>query len=212
MAVDKNYLRNFIEYVKPNCVLCGGTAYKSKKPVDPDQYLRWFYGTNREAISAEVRNNNKGFIITSNNLLIEKSVFEMIHFSENLKTYGHEDTLLGFDLFRSGIEIFHIDNPVEHTGLEDSLVFVEKTKTALKSLHKITHQILPGDEDFVQQVHFLNRYSAITKYLPTMLLRLFYTLFHRFIERNLTSSKPSLSLFDMYKLGFYSTLKQKITE
>ena len=212
MPVDKNYLRNFIEYVKPNRVLCGGTAYKSKKPADPGQYLRWFYGTNREAISAKTRNSKKGFIITSNNFLIEKSVFEKIHFSEDLKTYGHEDTLLGYDLFRSGIEIFHIDNPVEHTGLEDSLVFVEKTKTALKSLHQITHQILPGDNVFVQQVHFLNRYQSITKYIPRAFLKMFYKLSHHLIERNLTGSKPSLFLFDIYKLGFYSTFKQEITE
>jgi hypothetical protein len=49
-------------------------------------------------------------------------------FSEDLKTYGHEDTLLGYDLFRNGIEIFHIDNPVEHTGLEDSSVLLRKPK------------------------------------------------------------------------------------
>lgn len=207
--VDKNYLRNYIENIKPNCILCGGTTYKPDKPTQPEKYLRWFYGTNREAISAKARNNNKGFIITSNNFLIEKSVFEKIHFREDLKTYGHEDTLLGYDLFRNGIEIFHIDNPVEHTGLENSVVFIEKTRIALKSLHKITHQLLPGDNAFVQQVHFLNRYAAITKFLPPVFLRLFYNLFHRYIERNLTGSKPSLFLFDLYKLGFYSTLKNE---
>ena len=212
LPISKDYIKNFIKTIKPNRVLCGGTAYKSEKPNEQNKYLRWFYGTNREAIPAKTRNSKKGFIITSNNFLIEKSVFEKVHFREDLKTYGHEDTLLGYDLFRNGIEILHIDNPVEHTGLEDSDVFIEKTKTALKSLFQITHQILPGDNDFVQQVHFLHRYSAITKYLPSMFLRLFYTLFHRFIERNLTGSKPSLYWFDMYKLGFYSTLKQEITE
>jgi hypothetical protein len=212
MPVSEDYLENFIEFTKPNRVICGGTAYKPEKPDEQSKYLRWFYGTNREAISAKTRINKKGFIITSNNFLIEKSVFEKIHFREDLKTYGHEDTLLGYDLFRNGIEIFHIDNPVEHTGLEDSNIFIEKTKTALKSLHQITHQILPGDNDFVQQVHFLNRYSAITKFLPPVFLRLFYLLFHRLIERNLTGSKPSLFWFDLYKLGFYSTLKQEITE
>jgi hypothetical protein len=158
---------------------------------------------------AKTRNSKKGFIITSNNFLIEKSVFEKVHFREDLKDYGHEDTLLGYDLYRNGIEIFHIDNPVEHTGLEDSYIFLEKTKTALKSLHQITLQILPGDNDFVQQVHFLNRYSAITKILPPVFLRLFYKLFHRFIESNLTGDKPSLFWFDVYKLGFYSTLKKE---
>jgi hypothetical protein len=209
LTVDKNYLRNFIENIKPNRVLCGGTAYKLDKPEQPEKYLRWFYGTNREAIPSESRNNNKGFIITSNNFLIEKSVFERVNFREDMKTYGHEDTLLGYDLFRNGIEIFHIDNPLEHTGLEDSRVFIDKTKTALKSLHQITFQILPGDDVFIKQVHFLNRYQAITKYIPGAFLRMFYKLSHHLIERNLTGSKPNLLLFDLYKLGFYSTLKNE---
>jgi hypothetical protein len=207
LPVDKNYLRNFIENVKPNRVLCGGTAYKPEKPIQAEKYLRWYYGTNREAISAKIRNNKKGFIITSNNFLIEKPVFVKIHFREDIRNYGHEDTLLGYDLYRNGIEIFHIQNPVEHTGLEDSRVFIEKTKTALKSLDQITQKILPGDNVFVKQVHFLNKYQSITQYLPTFFLRLFYKLFHRKIERNLTGHKPSLFLFDLYKLCFYSTLK-----
>jgi len=207
LPVSEDYLENFFETIIPNRVICGGTAYKSEKPAEQGKYLRWFYGTNREAISSKTRNSKKGFIITSNNFLIEKSIFEKVHFREDLKTYGHEDTLLGYDLFRNGIEIFHIDNPVEHTGLEDSFVFMEKTKTALKSLHQITQQILHGDNDFVQQVHFLNQYAAITKYFSPAFLRLFYQWFHRLIERNLTGFKPSLFLFDLYKLGFYSTLK-----
>jgi hypothetical protein len=207
MPVSKDYLAKFIEYVKPNRVICGGTAYKPEKPAEPEKYLRWFYGTNREAISAEVRNSKKGFIITSNNFLIEKQVFEKIHFREEIRNYGHEDTMLGYDLFRSGIEVFHIDNPLEHTGLEDSQVFIEKTKTALKSLHEITKNMLPGDKVFAGQVYFLKKYRAITQYFPTAFLRIFFNLFHFGIERNLTGSHPSLFLFDLYKLGFYATLK-----
>lgn len=207
LPADKNYLRNYIENIKPGRVLCGGTTYKTEKPVQPEKYLRWFYGTHREAISADTRNNNKGFIITSNNFLIEKQVFEEIHFREEIEKYGHEDTLLGYDLFKNKIEIFHIENPVEHTGLEDSTVFIEKTRTALKSLHQITLTILPGDTVFVQQVYFLNRYSAITKYIPAAFLRLFHHFFHRIIEQNLSGKNPRLLFFDLYKLGFYSTLK-----
>jgi hypothetical protein len=207
LPVDENYLKNFIEYLKPNRVLCGGTAYKNQKPAQTEKYLRWFYGTNREAISAKIRNSKKGFIITSNNFLIEKKIFEKIHFREDIKKYGHEDTLLGYDLYRSGIEIFHIDNPVEHTGLEDSRIFIEKSKTALESLHQITKNILPGDQVFIQQVHFLNRYQAITKYFPAVILRMFFKIFHRLIERKLIGNSPGLFLFDLYKLGFYSTLK-----
>ena len=169
MPVHQNYLKNFIQSLKPDCVLCGGTAYKEQPPVRHEQYLRWFYGTRREAISAVKRNSNKGFIITSNNFLIEKKVFEKVHFREDIQKYGHEDTLLGYDLFNKGIEILHIDNPLEHTGLEDSLVFLEKTKTALKSLFEITNVLLHGDPVFIQQVYFLNRFRAITKFIPIIL-------------------------------------------
>jgi len=207
LPVSEDYLENFLENVKPNRIICGGTAYNPEKPAEPDKYLRWFYGTNREAISAEIRNNKKGFIITSNNFLIEKKVFEKIHFREEIRNYGHEDTMLGYDLFQSGIEVFHIDNPLEHTGLEDSRVFIEKTKTALKSLHEITKNMLPGDKVFAEQVYFLKKYRAITQYFPTVFLRIFFNLFQRSIERNLNSGHPSLFLFDLYKLGFYATLK-----
>ena len=80
--------------------------------------------------------------VASSLALYKKSVFEKIHFREDIKNYGHEDTLLGYDLSRAGIEIFHINNPLEHIGLEDSVVFIEKTKTALQSLFLIEKQLL----------------------------------------------------------------------
>ncbi len=207
LPVENNYLKNYIKNLRPNRILCGGTAYNQQKPSDPEKYLRWVYGTNREAISALNRNSKKGFIITSNNFLIEKPVFEKVHFREDIKNYGHEDTLLGYDLFREGIKIFHIDNPLEHTGLEDASVFIGKTETALKSLYLIEKQILAGDKVFIQQVNFLNHFYRISKFLPPVFLRLFYKMSHQFIVRNLSGSNPSLFLFDLYKLGFYATLK-----
>jgi glycosyltransferase involved in cell wall biosynthesis len=206
--VTDNYLELFLESVKPNRVICGGTTYKKEMPADSEKYLRWFYGTNREAVSAEIRKGKKGFIITSNNFLIEKEVFKRIRFREDLKTYGHEDTLLGYDLFKGGVEIFHINNPVEHTGLEDAELFLEKTKTALANLYKITHELLATDDDFTTQVHFLNRYKKITKFIPAGIFRFFYKTFRSVIEKNMLGKSPHLFLFDLYKIGFYSTLKQ----
>jgi len=207
LPVTANYLRNFIKNVAKNRVLCGGTAYKLLKPVEPEKLLRWFYGRRREAISAVERNNKKGFIITSNNFLIEKQVFEKVHFRTEIRKYGHEDTLIGYDLFCSGIEILHIDNPVEHTGLEDSSIFLEKTRAALESLFDITHLLLPGDTVFTEQVNFLNRFHKISNWIPVSVLRSLYKLFHVLIEKNLTSQHPQIFLFDLYKLTFYATLK-----
>lgn len=204
--VSENYLQIFLENIKPNRVICGGTAYKPDPPEEPGQILRWVYGSKREAVSAQARNSKKGFIITSNNFVIERRIFEKIHFREDLRKYGHEDTLLGYDLYQNDIEIFHIENPVEHTGLEESRVFLEKTRLALKNLHFISNDLLNADSTFIQQVSFLNRYQKLTKYFPSGLLALIYKAGKRSIEMHLSGRNPKLFWFDLYKIAFYSVL------
>ncbi len=207
--VNNSYLKSFLDSAKSNCVLCGGTTYQQQKPIDPKKGLRWIYGKNREAISAEKRNSAKGFIITSNNFLIEKVVFEQVHFREKLKGYGHEDTLLGYDLFRKGIQIWHIDNPVEHTGLEEAAIFLEKSKTALENLKSIAAGLIHDDGTFARQVAFLRKYKKITRFVPPAVFRLVYTLGRWAIEKNLTGRNPRLFWFDLYKLAYYSSIKNR---
>jgi len=205
--INNNYLETFLNNARASVVLCGGTAYQKDKPEQPEKLLRWVYGKNREAVSAEIRNRKKGFIITSNNFVIEKSVFENIHFREDIKNYGHEDTLLGYDLQKSKVEVLHVNNPVEHTGLEDAKQFVQKTKMALENLFLIKNKLLQNESDFSEQVNFLNRYSEISKYIPTVFLQMFYKICHSGIEKHLLGKNPSLFWFDVYKLVYYSTLK-----
>jgi len=205
--ISEDYLRTYINKAEPECVLCGGTAYNPQKPNKPKKLLRWVYGKKREAIPAAERNRKKIFIITSNNFLIEKEVFKIIHFSENIGPYGHEDTLLGYELYSSGIKITHIDNPVEHAGLEDSEVFLSKSREALKNLKFISEEIADNKTEFSQQITFLNRYKKITLLIPHFLLRCLFYLFKKCIERNLTTKNPRLIWFDFYRLGYFSTIK-----
>ena len=207
--ISNNYLKSYLDAVKPKSVLCGGTAYQKQKPSESAQLLRWVYGINREAISAEKRNNAKGFIITSNNFLIEKVVFDQIHFRDNIKGYGHEDTLLGFDLSLQGIEVCHIDNQLEHIGLEDAETFLFKTKAALENLKIISEQLLEGDEIFASQVAFLRKYKKLTQWLPTVILQFGYKVGGHLLVKNLTGKAPGLFWFDLYKLCYYSTLKKR---
>ena len=207
LLIDESYLQNFIQHLMPGRILCGGTAYSAKKPTDEQKLLRWFYGQKREAVSAEKRNRNKGFIITSNNFLIEKEVFKKVHFRENLRNYGHEDTLLGYDLFNNDFELFHIQNPVEHTGLESSHLFIQKTKAALKNLQLVSEVLLEGDKKFRKQVNFLKMYSRLTLLIPGSFFRWCFNKYEERMESNLKSQSPSLRCFDFYKLTYYSTLK-----
>ncbi len=204
--IKEDYLHYFLTNTKDNRILCGGTSYSTNKPQDKKQLLRWTYGTKREAITSNERNAKKGFIITSNNFLIERTVFEKIHFRESLKTYGHEDTLLGYDLFMNGIEILHIQNPVEHTGLEDAETFIEKTEIALKNLKKIHKELIHDRENFRSQINFLHKYYRINKIIPPFILRVAYRIFGNTIKKNLTGTNPCLSWFDFYKLTYFATI------
>ena len=205
--IKKDYLQSYIDNYKKGYVLCGGTTYHPQKPAKSEQLLRWTYGRKREAISAACRNGRKGFVITSNNFLIGKEVFHKVHFREEIKGYGHEDTMLGYDLFKNNYNILHIDNPVRHIGLENTRVFLLKTQRALENLEKISTCYLKEDQRFIKQVNFLNKYKKITTIFPAFFLRYFYFTFHRMLERNLLGNYPRLLFFDLYKLSYYSTIK-----
>jgi hypothetical protein len=205
--VSDDYLVNYSKNITNYSVLCGGTVYSRTPPQDSLKLLRWYYGSKREAISAEKRNNKKGFIITSNNFCIEKKLFSETRFREDIGKYGHEDTLLGFDLYKKGITSFHINNPVKHTGLESAEVFLKKTLTAVENLYFISEELLENDSDFEKQVNFLNRYKNLTAAIPDFLLQKLFPRFRNKLEKNLMGKKPRLLFYDLYKLFYYATLK-----
>ncbi len=208
-VISPNYLKNYMEDRNKNRVLCGGTAYAKQKPDDPEKLFRWTYGTKREAVSALVRNRSKGFIITSNNFFIAKEFFDRVHFREEIREYGHEDTLLGYDLFCADVEIFHIDNPLEHTGLESAQAFLRKSCLALENLKKIGEEFLENDQMFYSQVNFLRKYKRITFFIPSRTIGRLFRKYRDKMEENLKGARPSLFIFDLYKLGYYAGIKNR---
>jgi len=206
LPADDHYLQRYLNACSPNRVVCGGTVYTPEKPDTNAQLLRWTYGSRREAVSAEVRNEKKGFIITSNNFLIARKVFEQIHFREELTLYGHEDTLLGYDLYKAGIEVFHLPAPVIHTGLEDARAFIGKTKQALENLHYIVGELLADDPEFGKQVNFLRKYRVVKSLLSERVIGWLFKRFEKRLVRNLQGEAPRLICFDLYKIGYFSLI------
>ncbi len=205
--IPENYLHNYMGLLFPGKVLCGGTTYQELPPENPKQLLRWVYGQNREAINAAQRNSQKGFVITSNNFVIPRHLFLENRFDDKLSKYGHEDTLLGYHLFCKRVEILHVDNPVKHTGLETSEEFLDKTRQSLKNLFLIWRKIA-DNEGFADKIALLKVYQKLHKYGLIFIPRLFYTIFSAAIKQNLLGKYPSVKLFDVYKLGYFCTLKK----
>jgi hypothetical protein len=143
----------------------------------------------------------------TNNFLINKTVFDKIRFDENISKYGHEDTLFGFELKKENIAIHHIDNPLEHIGLETSGRIIAKEKEGIDNLYSIilAHE---SANEITEDITLLRYYRLAKKLHITPVLAYAYRRFHNRIERNLTGKKPSLLLFDLYKLGYLSSLEK----
>ena len=138
---------------------------------------------------------------------MQKSIFSKIRFYEELKQYGHEDTLFGYQLKKAGIDILHIDNGLLHEGLETNRDFLTKTKLSIENLSKL-YDIVTDLRTFSETATLLKYYNRL-KILR--LTRIFAGLFIRYrdrMERHLDSSDPSLKLLRFYKTSMLCTYRE----
>jgi len=197
--VNYNYVENYIQNIKHE-IIYGGRIYQQKPPTK-ELYFHWFYGTNREVKSLEDRQKEPNIGFQTNNFLIKKDLFLKIKFNENLKGYGHEDTLFGYELKKRKIEISHIDNPVIHLGLETTQEFLSKTKNGIINLLKLS-ELYPKEKELFTDIKLLNYFFSIKKFYFCGLLKLIFKIFNKLIIRNIKSHKPKLKLFDLYKISY----------
>ncbi len=202
---QNNYIQNYISTIeKNNKVIFGGIKYKKEKPND-DQLLRWIYGQARESLSVEKRTTNPNGNALTSNILIQKKVFITNPFDESITQYGYEDLVFLSDLKKKGVVVQHIDNPTFHLGLETSKQFLEKTKNALENLKSIAK-----NSNFnIHESKLLSVSNVLNSLYLTSIISFFFKKTETTIERNLLSQKPSLLLFDWYKLGYYCSLKNE---
>lgn len=192
--VRPDYIRTYLDHLAPGRLLYGGRVYQQEPPRDFDLRLHWTYGRRREQMPAQRRQAQPYHAFMTNNFVVPKAVMTALPFDERLQQYGHEDTIFGLELHRSGIPILHLDNPLRHLGLEQAEVFLEKTAHAIANLH------------------FLYRENPL---IDTRLLRLFRQLRQAgllraserllrpgvpFMRRQLCSARPLMRVFDLYKL------------
>ena len=202
---QNNYIQKYISQInEAEKVVFGGIEYKKEKP-SSDQLLRWFYGNARESISVEKRNTNPNGSALTSNILIQKKVFNSNKFNDSITKYGYEDLVFLSDLKKKGILVKHIDNPTYHMGLETSEQFLAKTKIALENLKSISeNNSIYNSESKILKVYNVLKQLYLTSFISTIFKKT-----ERNLEHNLLSKNPSLFLFDLYKLGYYCTIKSR---
>lgn len=196
---NPRFLEHYLDLASEHQVVCGGHLYQSDPP-SSELMLHWKAGRERESAPAAERNKTPHRSFMTANFLIHRKVFSRITFSEQLRGYGHEDTLFGFQLEKLGIPVFHADNPAMHTGLEPAAILLEKTRQAMENLRAI-EKILGNDPGFRQMVKVLKTRQQLNRLRLCGLYRLAFTASRSGLEKNLLGSRPSLRAFDLYKLG-----------
>lgn len=201
---QKDFIQKYYEITSESQVVFGGILYKKEKP-EKDQLLRWVYGNEREALSLENRNENPSSNALTSNLLIKKEIFTQNPFDSTITNYGYEDLCFLSALESNKIKVSHIDNPTFHLNLETSIVFLEKTKTAIENLALITNS---GKFSSIESK--INSAYIILKKLKLVVITAYiFNKTESKITSNLLSEKPSLFFFDLYKLGYYCKIKSK---
>jgi glycosyltransferase involved in cell wall biosynthesis len=201
---DESFIKRYLNNIYNAKIICGGTIYH-KEPPENEKLLRWVYGCQREELLPEQR-QKKGFSITTNNFMVSRDVMMQYPFRESIREYGHEDTVFGYDLFKSGINILHIENPVIHSGLESSTDYLAKTRVAIKNLLSVS-QNLVTDKEFLNHSGLLRLRKKVKS---AGLLKVTGWLFQKSekqLEKHLKGPAPRLWVFDLYKAGYICSLK-----
>ena len=188
-------------------VLSGGTLYHESPPGDPDKLLRWKYGKGKEQRNAFERNKYPHADFSTFNVLFDKTIFSKIRFNEELKQYGHEDTLMGYQLKKAGIEILHIDNGLVHEGIESNKDFLAKTKLGIENLSKLYDNVT-DKKAFSETVRILRVYNRLNFFRLTRILAGIYIRFRERMEIRLDSSNTSIRLFGFYKICMFCTYRE----
>jgi len=209
VIISDTFLSDYAATVREfaGSVICGGIIY-GPAPSQRNRRLHWKYGTRKESRPARIRKQDPKRSFMSSNFLVPIDVLREIPFNERLSGYGHEDSLFGYELSKAGKKIIHIDNPVEHGGLETNRIYVDKTAEAVHNLVMIT-RMLDKDPDFINSISLLQEVRSLESRGIAGLIRMLSVCSIPVSRSLLGLGCTSLKLLDIYKLSLYLILKGK---
>jgi glycosyltransferase involved in cell wall biosynthesis len=200
-CVYDDYLSRYMQAWSEYDVIYGGRIYNDRAPDDHDLYFHWYCGQNREALLAPARQENPFKSFMTNNFLVRRAVYDQVKMDEGVVGYGHEDTLFAQELKRAGFHIDHIDNPIEHEGIEPFEVFLRKSENGVRNLAQLIKSKKVDDSiRLVRFYHKLHRFGMLP--IIAWLVRRM----EGKIIQNLRGPAPNLLWFDLWKLSKLSKL------
>ena len=198
------YIKTYLDLVEREhpSIVCGGHKYVGNQ--DVAHSLRYEYGKRCEEKSAIERMKHPNRSFMPSNLLIKRELFAECPFDESLSKYGHEDTLMGYELSKRGVSVLHIDNNISLREIDSNAVFMEKTDEVLENLAEIAKRT---DDKFAQEVKLLCWYKRLKRLGIIAVLRLFINEYK--LKERFKLGWCNMFYFKLYKLlvfdNFYTS-------
>ncbi len=196
------FLAQYVSQLPSEAVWYGGRIYATNLPEDKRLRLHWYYGRLREEQPVEQRRNQPYHRFMTNNYLIPKHIQLRLPFEERLRHYGHEDTLFGLQLSRTGTPIQHFDNPVVHIGLEPDSVFLPKQRQAVHNLWMLHREGYPIESRLLTLFQRLERIGIEPGVYRLM------SFVEPYLYRALRREPPVLYALDALKLLWLGSAKR----
>lgn len=201
VAIKNHLIDNYLPYLNHDKrLIYGGICYDDTLP-DSTFSLRYTFGKQREEQKASKRNLNPYKTIASANILVSKAVFLKTN-KELTHAYGL-DYLFSAFLKEQQIPVLHIDNEVVHLGLETNRAFIKKSEAAVTTLF----QLNKDNQLQHTEISLLLAYNKLKQWRLRGLIATIFKLVKPLLRKNLKSGKPSLFVFDCYRLGYFCNLK-----
>ena len=175
-------------------VVCGGLVIKGAVKGN----LRSMYETRHEQEHTAARRQQHPYQdFHTANFLIRRQTMTTHLFDERFRHYGYEDVLLGKRLEQDGIPIHHIDNPLSFEVYETNEAFVNKTEEGLCTLHHFRDEL----RGYSRLLDFAERHPWTAR-----MVRMWHLLAAKWERSHLCGNAPTLTVFNLYRLGYFLQL------
>ena len=106
---------------------------------------------------------------------------------------------------KKNIKIEHIDNPIVHLGIEFTATFIKKSEEATENLNFLINNNLI---DF-KYVKLSKLFYWLKKFRLKFIISFLFQNYREKLLKNSYSAKPSLFLFDLYRIGYFCNLNSE---
>lgn len=201
--VSKDFLRNYWNVRDKAMVIEGSIIHPDHCP-SPQVSLRYYYEKSAEPMfTAAERNKAPYACFRTFNFMARRDVMLRVPFNERFYRYGYEDILFGINLQNQGVSVLHIDNPLMNLDIETNTVFLNKVKEANTTLIEFYDELRLNSR-------IVRSYESLVRWHVEPMVRTLFQWVQPLIVKQLLSIKPSVFLFNCYKLGnFCCLMKQK---